>query len=138
MEPLGIRLKRAREERKLTLRQIAVETKISVSTLEALERGDYSRMPGGIFGRAFVRAYALHVGLGHPRGGDDVARHRRRDDVGLHQDQAGAGLLLGRGQQAAVGGLVLLQGNGRVEPGRLGRSAAARHDFAAADRGASR
>lgn len=63
MEPLGIRLKRAREERKLTLRQIAVETKISVSTLEALERGDFSRMPGGIFGRAFVRAYALHVGL---------------------------------------------------------------------------
>ena len=63
MEPLGIRLKRAREERKLSLRQIAVETKISVSTLEALERGDFSRMPGGIFGRAFVRAYALHVGL---------------------------------------------------------------------------
>jgi cytoskeletal protein RodZ len=63
MEPLGLRLKRAREERKLTLRQIAVETKISVTALEALERGDFSRLPGGIFGRAFVRAYALHVGL---------------------------------------------------------------------------
>ena len=63
MEPLGIRLKRAREERKLSLRQIALETKISVTALEALERGDYSRLPGGIFGRAFVRAYAVHVGL---------------------------------------------------------------------------
>jgi cytoskeletal protein RodZ len=63
MEPLGIRLKRAREERKLTLREIAVETKISVTALEALERGDYSRLPGGIFGRAFVRAYAAKVGL---------------------------------------------------------------------------
>jgi cytoskeletal protein RodZ len=63
MEPIGIRLKRAREERKLSLREIAGETKISVSALEALERGDYSRLPGGIFGRAFVRAYALHVGL---------------------------------------------------------------------------
>jgi cytoskeletal protein RodZ len=63
MEPLGIRLKRAREERKLTLRQIAAETKISVSALEALERGDYSRLPGGIFGRAFVRSYAVLVGL---------------------------------------------------------------------------
>ncbi len=63
MEPLGLRLKRAREDRKLTLRQIAAETKISVSTLEALERGDFSRMPGGIFGRAFVRAYAVRVGL---------------------------------------------------------------------------
>jgi len=63
MEPLGTRLKRAREERKLSLRQIAVDTKIAVTALEALERGDYSRLPGGIFGRAFVRAYALHVGL---------------------------------------------------------------------------
>jgi cytoskeletal protein RodZ len=63
MEPIGIRLKRAREERQLSLREIAGETKISVSALEALERGDYSRLPGGIFGRAFVRAYALHVGL---------------------------------------------------------------------------
>jgi cytoskeletal protein RodZ len=31
--------------------------------LEALERNDISRLPGGIFGRAFVRSYALEVGL---------------------------------------------------------------------------
>src|SRR4029079_4411552 len=30
---------------------------------DALERGDYARLPGGIFSRAFVRAYALQVGL---------------------------------------------------------------------------
>jgi cytoskeletal protein RodZ len=63
MEPLGVRLRQAREARKLSLREIAAATKISVSTLEALERGDMSRLPGGIFGRAFVRAYALQVGL---------------------------------------------------------------------------
>jgi cytoskeletal protein RodZ len=38
-------------------------TKISIVALEALERGDLSRLPGGIFSRAFVRAYALEVGL---------------------------------------------------------------------------
>lgn len=32
-------------------------------SLEALERGDLSRLPGGIFTRAFVRAYAEEVGL---------------------------------------------------------------------------
>ena len=31
--------------------------------VEALERGDLSRLPGGIFSRAFVRSYALAVGL---------------------------------------------------------------------------
>ena len=31
--------------------------------LEALERNDISRLPGGIFGRAFVRSYAVEVGL---------------------------------------------------------------------------
>lgn len=32
-------------------------------SLEALERSDLSRLPGGIFTRAFIRAYAQEVGL---------------------------------------------------------------------------
>jgi len=63
MDQLGARLKVAREARGHSLRDIAATTKISVSALEAVERNDYSRLPGGIFGRAFVRAYALEVGL---------------------------------------------------------------------------
>ena len=59
----GLRMKRLREERGVSLRYIADATKISVNTLEALERGDLSRLPGGIYGRAFVRSYALEVGL---------------------------------------------------------------------------
>src|SRR5919197_5149945 len=59
----GGRLREARERRGLTLRQIADATKISVAVLEALERNDVSRLPGGIFGRAFVRSYAIEVGL---------------------------------------------------------------------------
>lgn len=47
----------------MSLRQIAGATKISTVALEALERGDFSRLPGGIFSRAFVRAYAIEVGL---------------------------------------------------------------------------
>jgi transcriptional regulator with XRE-family HTH domain len=59
----GTRLRTAREERGVTLRDIAQHTKISVGTLEALERNDASRLPGGIFSRSYVRAYALEVGL---------------------------------------------------------------------------
>ncbi len=63
MTDFGSRLKQAREQRGISQRQIAAATKISVAALEALERNDFSRLPGGIFSRAFVRAYATEVGL---------------------------------------------------------------------------
>src|ERR671936_1643097 len=59
----GTKMKRAREARGISLRQIAASTKISVAALEALERNDISKLPGGIFSRAFVRSYATEVGL---------------------------------------------------------------------------
>jgi len=63
MDDLGLKLKRAREERGIALRDIAARTKISVTALEALERGEFHRLPGGIFSRAVVRSYAAEVGL---------------------------------------------------------------------------
>jgi cytoskeletal protein RodZ len=63
LNEFGLHLKQARENRGMSLRQIAGATKISTVALEALERGDFSRLPGGIFSRAFVRAYAVEVGL---------------------------------------------------------------------------
>src|SRR3954471_20028250 len=59
----GSRLRAARERRGITVRQVASATKISASAIEALERNDLSGLPGGIFSRAFVRAYAIEVGL---------------------------------------------------------------------------
>jgi cytoskeleton protein RodZ len=60
---VGARLREAREKRGVSLRQIANTTRISVMSLEALERSDLARLPGGIFTRAFIRAYAEEVGL---------------------------------------------------------------------------
>lgn len=59
----GATLREARERRGVSLRVIADATKISVRVLQALERNDISCLPGGIFSRGFVRAYALEVGL---------------------------------------------------------------------------
>ena len=59
----GAALRQARERCGVSLRQIAASTKISMVALEALERNDIARLPGGIFVRAFVRAYAAEVGL---------------------------------------------------------------------------
>ena len=63
MNDFGGKLRQAREGRGISLRQIAANTKFSVSALEALERNDVSKLPGGIFSRAFVRSYAAEVGL---------------------------------------------------------------------------
>jgi cytoskeleton protein RodZ len=59
----GSRLRETCDRKGITLRQIANATKISVGALEAVERNDISRLPGGIFSRAFVRSYAIEVGL---------------------------------------------------------------------------
>jgi cytoskeletal protein RodZ len=59
----GRKLREARERRGLSLRQIASATKISMLTLEALEKNDIARLPGGIFSRGVVRSYAVEVGL---------------------------------------------------------------------------
>ena len=63
MDDFGGKLRQARERRGISLRQIAASTKISAASLEALERNDISKLPGGIFSRAFVRSYAVEVGL---------------------------------------------------------------------------
>lgn len=63
MDDFGGKLRQARERRGISLRQIAASTKIAAAALEALERNDISKLPGGIFSRAFVRAYAVEVGL---------------------------------------------------------------------------
>jgi cytoskeleton protein RodZ len=62
-DDIGAHLREARERAGITLRDVASATKISVPSLEALERNDIARLPGGIFVRAFVRAYARQVGL---------------------------------------------------------------------------
>jgi len=59
----GDRLKAERERRGISLDTIAASTKIKRSLLAALERDDVSKWPQGIFGRAFVREYAVSVGL---------------------------------------------------------------------------
>ena len=59
----GQRLRRERERRHISLDAIASASKINVALFEALERGDVSRWPPGIFRRSFIRAYATGVGL---------------------------------------------------------------------------
>jgi transcriptional regulator with XRE-family HTH domain len=62
-QAFGEELRREREQRGITLQHISELTKISVALLTALERGDCSRWPPGIYSRAYIRDYAQAVGL---------------------------------------------------------------------------
>ena len=57
------RLRRAREKAGLSIEELSARTKIQISLLEAIEAGNFERVPGGLFVRGFLRAYAREVGL---------------------------------------------------------------------------
>ena len=128
----GSKLREARERRGISLRQIANATKISIGALEALERNQLSRLPGGIFSRAFVRAYAIEVGLDpdatiqefiaqFPRdsltAGQSASEHSEDDEaLESHRRLASAFLRL-LAFSLPIAGVVLYYGAGRHWPG---------------------
>ncbi|MDR6224250.1 helix-turn-helix domain-containing protein [Desmospora profundinema] len=56
-------LRAARERAGLSLEDVQQQTKIQVRYLEAIERGDFQRLPGSFYGRAFIRSYAEYLGV---------------------------------------------------------------------------
>src|SRR5262245_36799963 len=60
---IGAMLREARDRAGLSLRQIADTTKLSVHVLTALEQNRIAQLPGGIYRRSIVRAFAREVGL---------------------------------------------------------------------------
>jgi cytoskeleton protein RodZ len=74
---IGEQLRLAREDRGIPLREISDQTRISVHYLEAIETNDYKRLPGGIFNRSFVKAYAKYVGYDEKDAVDGYARYMR-------------------------------------------------------------
>jgi cytoskeleton protein RodZ len=59
----GERLRREREMRGVSLDEIAESTKIGTRLLKALEDEQFDLLPGGIFNKGFVRAYAKYLGM---------------------------------------------------------------------------
>ena len=71
------------------LREICDQTRISVHYLEAIEANDYKRLPGGVFNRSFIKAYAKCVGYDEREAIEGYTRYLREhgessDDVNTH------------------------------------------------------
>lgn len=67
VKSFGEKLKKERERKKITLDEVATATKISTRMLRALEEENFHQLPGGIFNKGFVRAYARHLGMNEER-----------------------------------------------------------------------
>ena len=50
-----------RQNRGISLAQISEATKISIRSLEAIERGEFSKLPGGIYNTSYIRQYARAI-----------------------------------------------------------------------------
>ncbi len=73
-DTFGPRLRRERERRGISLETLATRTNVSVELWSGLENNDFSKWPGGLFARAFVRDYARVVGLDPKELVDDFCR----------------------------------------------------------------
>jgi cytoskeleton protein RodZ len=85
MGSFGNKLKREREMRGLTLDEISESTKIARRHLEALENEDFGSLPGGVFNKGFVRAYARFIGIDEDQAVADYVA--AADEAPAPQDQ---------------------------------------------------
>lgn len=67
IEPLGEKLKRMRNEAKLSLEDLAQRTGVQQKYLLALEGGRYDNLPGDVYVRSFLKRYADVLQVSHAR-----------------------------------------------------------------------
>jgi cytoskeletal protein RodZ len=79
----GERLKREREMREVTTEELTKGTRIGPRFLEALENEQWDKLPGGVFGRGFVRSIARYLGLDEESllGEYDLARGEQKHEA---------------------------------------------------------
>jgi transcriptional regulator with XRE-family HTH domain len=124
MGAFGENLRRERELRGVSLREIADGTKISLRFLQALEEDRLDVLPGGLFPRAFVRQYAQFLGLDPEKAiADFVVAHGDSPPERRARPQASPRLPVSFGQAffavlAVLAVALTLRRGGREERGR--------------------
>lgn len=87
---VGEILRKAREEKKLTIQQAHEETKISVERINALEADDYASFPSETYLKGFIKNYATFLGLDHARLWTMVGGRRATETAGMAARKAQA------------------------------------------------
>lgn len=71
-------LKEHRIRARITLEEIIQKTKIGRNFLEAIEAGEYRRLPGGLFSTSYIRQYAQVTGYD----AELILEHYRQSETG--------------------------------------------------------
>ena len=86
-ESLGEKLRRMREERGISISEVAEQTRISPLYLKSIEQDDYKPLPGGIFNKGFVRSYARYIGFDESEALSDYAQLMAESALPTDSDQ---------------------------------------------------
>ena len=89
MSSFGETLKRERELRQISLREISEATKINLRYLDALEKNEFRHLPGGVFNKGFIRAFAQYIGIDPEAMVESYLEELRRQDARTQEKERG-------------------------------------------------
>ena len=84
MAHFGDKFRKARESKELSLDDVSNVTKISARMLQAIEEEHFDQLPGGVFNKGFIRAYAKHLGLNSEEAVNDYLQCLRQEQIDSH------------------------------------------------------
>jgi cytoskeletal protein RodZ len=81
----GDKFRKAREKKEISLDDVSNVTKISSRMLRAIEEEHFDDLPGGVFNKGFIRAYAKHLGLDAEEAVTDYLACLRQAQIDAHE-----------------------------------------------------
>jgi cytoskeletal protein RodZ len=81
----GDKFRKAREKKNLSLDDVSNVTKIGSRMLQAIEEEHFDLLPGGVFNKGFIRAYAKHLGLNDEDAVTDYLACLRQAQIDAHE-----------------------------------------------------
>ncbi len=85
MGEFGDKFRNAREKKELSLDDVSNVTKIGSRMLQAIEEEHFDQLPGGVFNKGFIRAYAKHLGLNSEDAITDYLACLRQAQIDAHE-----------------------------------------------------
>jgi cytoskeletal protein RodZ len=85
MGAFGDKFRKAREKKDISLDDVSNVTKISSRMLQAIEQERFDQLPGGVFNKGFIRAYAKHLGLNDEEAVADYLACLRQAQIDAHE-----------------------------------------------------
>lgn len=81
----GNKFRKAREKKEISFDDVSNVTKISSRMLQAIEEEHFDQLPGGVFNKGFIRAYAKHLGLNDEEAVNDYLACLRQAQIDAHE-----------------------------------------------------